>query len=175
MNQELWQRAEELFHAALERQPAERRDFIDKVCSGDAELRRQVELLVSKAERAGSFLEGRAVDDLTATLASGGSLEGRQFGPYRIVSAIGAGGMGEVYRAHDSNLGRDVAMKTLPLEFARDPDRLARFRREARTLASLNHPNIAAIYGLVRQGRLPGDGAGGRRNSARASAHRHGA
>src|SRR3979411_2693155 len=73
---------------------------------------------------------------------------GTRIGPYRIVSPLGAGGMGEVYRAHDSKLGRDVAVKTLPPEFARDPARLSRLRREARTLASLNHPNIAAIYGL---------------------------
>ena len=85
---------------------------------------------------------------MTADLTAAGPLLGRQFGPYRIVSPLGAGGMGEVYRAHDSKLGRDVALKTLPHEFARDPERLSRLRREARTLASLNHPNIAAIYGL---------------------------
>ena len=78
---------------------------------------------------------------------------GRQFGPYRIVSsARRRHGMGEVYRAHDSKLGRDVAIKTLPAEFARGLERRARFRREARTLASLNHPNIAAIYGLEESG-----------------------
>ena len=77
---------------------------------------------------------------------------GTRFGRYDILSPLGAGGMGEVYRAHDSTLGRDVALKILPPEFARDPDRLARFRREARTLASLNHPNIAAIYGLEKSG-----------------------
>jgi eukaryotic-like serine/threonine-protein kinase len=69
-------------------------------------------------------------------------------GPYEILSALGAGGMGEVYRAHDTRLGRDVAIKILPLAFLADPERVARFQREARTLASLNHPNIGSIYGL---------------------------
>src|SRR5690242_12077988 len=137
MNQEFWRRAEELFHATIERPQSERQAFLDNACGGDAELRRQVELLVSREEQAGSFLEQPAIDDATATLASSGSFAGRQFGPYRITAAIGAGGMGEVYRAHDSKLGRDVAMKTLPSEFARDPGRLARLGREARTLASL--------------------------------------
>ena len=72
---------------------------------------------------------------------------GTRFGAYEIVSAIGAGGMGEVYRAHDTNLGRDVAIKILPDVFAADSDRLSRFEREARVLASLSHPNIAAIHG----------------------------
>jgi hypothetical protein len=77
---------------------------------------------------------------------------GTKLGPYEIVSPLGAGGMGEVYRAHDSRLGRDVAIKVLPREFVVDPDRLARFRREARLLASLNHPNIATIHGLEDSG-----------------------
>jgi eukaryotic-like serine/threonine-protein kinase len=152
MNQELWRRVEEIFHAALERAPEARAAFLDGACSEDADLRRQVELLLVKQEQAGSFLEIAAVEDLTVTATA--SLLGRQFGPYRIVSPLGAGGMGEVYRAHDNKLGRDVAIKTLPAEFARDPERLARFRREARTLASLNHPNIAAIYGLETGGGL---------------------
>ena len=75
---------------------------------------------------------------------------GVRLGAYEIISAIGAGGMGEVYRAHDAKLGRDVAIKVLPASFALDPDRLARFEREARLLASLNHPHIAQIYGLER-------------------------
>src|SRR6202171_3656919 len=75
-------------------------------------------------------------------------LPGRRLGPYEILSAIGAGGMGEVYRARDSKLGRDVAIKVLPEAFAHDADRLSRFQREAKMLASLNHPNIATIHGL---------------------------
>ena len=73
---------------------------------------------------------------------------GTRLGPYEIVSAIGAGGMGEVYRARDTRLNRDVAIKVLPANVANDPDRLGRFRREAQLLASLNHPNIAHIYGV---------------------------
>src|SRR6478752_5895309 len=73
---------------------------------------------------------------------------GDKFGQYEIVAPIGAGGMGEVYRARDTKLKRDVAIKVLPEAFARDPERMARFQREAEVLASLNHPNIAAIYGV---------------------------
>ena len=73
---------------------------------------------------------------------------GSRLGAYEIVAPLGAGGMGEVYRARDTKLGRDVALKLLPDAFASDPDRLARFQREAHVLASLNHPNIAAIHGL---------------------------
>src|SRR5437016_1087705 len=73
---------------------------------------------------------------------------GTRLGPYEILAAIGAGGMGEVYRARDTKLGRDVALKILPDTFAQDPARVARFGREAQLLASLNHPHIGAIYGL---------------------------
>lgn len=144
----LWRRAEELFHAALERSPGARREFLEKACAGDAELQRTVETLLSKDGRAGSFLEVPAACDVGGATGRRGALLGRQFGPYHVLSLLGAGGMGEVYRAHDSRLDRDVAIKSLPAEFAQDPGRLARLRREARILASLNHPNIAAIYGL---------------------------
>ena len=79
-------------------------------------------------------------------------LIGARVGVYEVTAQIGAGGMGEVYRARDTRLGRDVALKILPDAFATDPDRLARFQREARTLASLNHPNIAHIHGLEESG-----------------------
>src|SRR5262245_5640446 len=82
---------------------------------------------------------------------------GTRLGPYEIIAAIGAGGMGEVYRARDSRLKRDIALKILPQALAADPDRLARFQREAEVLASLNHPNIAHIHGLEES---PSTGAG---------------
>src|ERR1035438_2010879 len=77
---------------------------------------------------------------------------GTKFGCYQIVAPLGAGGMGEVYQAHDSKLGRDVAIKVLPEAFADDPERLSRFQREAKMLAALNHPSIATIYGLEQSG-----------------------
>src|SRR5688572_22685743 len=83
--------------------------------------------------------------------------QGARVGPYEVVGKLGAGGMGEVYRARDARLDRDVAIKLLPELFAQDPERLARFEREAKTLAALNHPNIAAIYGIEED-----PGAGGR-------------
>ena len=76
---------------------------------------------------------------------------GTTLGPYTVTAKIGEGGMGEVYRARDTKLDRDVALKVLPEAFTQDPDRLARFEREAKVLASLNHPNIAAIHGLEEE------------------------
>ena len=76
---------------------------------------------------------------------------GDRIGPYQIIASIGAGGMGEVYRAKDTKLKRDVALKVLPSAFANDPERMARFQREAEVLAALNHPNIGAIYGIEQQ------------------------
>ena len=96
---------------------------------------------------------------------------GTHLGPYEILSAIGAGGMGEVYRAKDTKLNRDVAIRVLPALFANDTERLARFPREAQTLASLNHPNIAAIYGL-EEGPAPFDEAQGREAGPHVSAGR---
>jgi serine/threonine protein kinase/pimeloyl-ACP methyl ester carboxylesterase len=153
MDHERWRRVKVLFHSALEQEPEKRQAFLDHACGGNIDLRQQVERLLTREQEAGSFLETPAahgfIPDPRAV-----TLVGRQFGPYRIASQLGAGGMGEVYRAHDSKLGRDVAIKTLPAEFTCDSERVARFRREARTLASLNHPNIAAIYGLEESGDL---------------------
>src|ERR687885_2915457 len=84
------------------------------------------------------------------------TLIGSRLGAYEVLAPLGAGGMGEVYRARDTKLGRDVALKVLPASFAADPDRLARFQREAEVLATLNHPNIAQIYGLEKADVVPG-------------------
>jgi eukaryotic-like serine/threonine-protein kinase len=148
IDRDRWRRAEELFHAALARPQEDRVAFLDEASAEEADLRREVDLLLASDGRAALFLESPAFVPACAAPAGRGSLVGRLLGTYRLLSFIGAGGMGEVYRAHDGKLGRDVAIKTLPPEFSRDAGRLARFHREARTLATLNHPNIAAIYGL---------------------------
>jgi serine/threonine-protein kinase len=146
MNPQRWRQVEEIYHSALEQSPQTRAAFVADACRGDGDLLQRVQSLLAAGEQAGSFLETPALE--MASTLSGAPQLGQQFGSYQILQPLGAGGMGEVYRAHDSRLGRDVAIKTLPREFARDPERLARLRREARALASLNHPNIGAIYDL---------------------------
>ena len=162
MTDERWPRVKALFQAAVER-PAEERDaFLAAATADDAALRREVESLLAADTPDAGFLahlpvasESVLADPLAAlptAMDPGPShtvlAAGLRVGPYEIVAPLGAGGMGEVYRAHDIRLGRDVAIKTLPDQFARDRERVARLRREARTLASLNHPHVAAIYGL---------------------------
>ncbi len=147
-------RIDEICLAALDRDPAERAEFVRAACGGDAALLREVEALLAHAPTADAFL-GASLGAVAAQAMGSGtgqSLIGRTIGPYQVLAAIGAGGMGEVYRARDAKLGRDVAIKVLPAVFTADRDRLARFEREARVLASLNHPNIAAIYGLEQIG-----------------------
>jgi eukaryotic-like serine/threonine-protein kinase len=134
-----------LYHAALERPPGERPAFLDEACAGDAGVRREVESLLRFGPDSGAFLESPAVEIAAGIRAL---LPGRDFGSYRILGPLGAGGMGEVYRARDRKLGREVAIKLLPPLFTADPERRARFAREARLLATLNHPHIGAIYGL---------------------------
>ena len=134
--------------AALERPISERAAFLTDACRGDERLRQDVESLLVQASRAESFMEEPAIAWAGALVGLSGLDIGQDIGPYHIIAKLGAGGMGEVYRARDTHLGRQVAIKVLPVIFATDPDRLARFEREARILASLNHPHIAAIYGV---------------------------
>ncbi|HYN06179.1 MAG TPA: protein kinase [Vicinamibacterales bacterium] len=139
MSADRWRRVESLCHAALARPAGERDAFLAEVCGDDESLRAEVAALLAGAESAPSFLE-------TPIGASLPSLVGRQLGAYRIDASIGAGGMGEVYRAKDTRLGRDVAVKILPTAFTTDPQRRTRFEREARAVAALNHPNICTIH-----------------------------
>jgi Tol biopolymer transport system component len=140
---EHWQQVTGIFHAALASDPARREAFLADACGGDAVLRAEVEALVTAHSEAGPFGE-------TPLFVPALSLEpGSSIGSYRIEELLGAGGMGEVYRARDETLERDVAIKVLPQHFASDSERVARLLREARLLAALNHPNIAAIYGVA--------------------------
>ena len=137
----------DLYHRALARAPEERPAFLTEACKGDDGLRQEVESLLACEPATARFLERPAVEVIGSGFGRG-DVVGRQVGPYTIVAPLGAGGMGDVYRARDSKLGRDVAIKMLPPHFTADPDRRARFAREARLLATLNHPHIGAIYGL---------------------------
>ncbi len=141
----------------MERPPGERAGFVAQACADDPELRREVESLLAHEGQAGELRESPArnrvsLPNETATFAPGVLAAGAVLAEYRIAGKLGAGGMGEVYRAIDTKLQREVALKVLPAGFAHDAAWLSRFQREARVLASLNHPHIAAIYGLEESG-----------------------
>jgi len=152
MEPERWQQISRIYHAAQDRPHPERAAFVRDTCAGDASLRREVESLLAYEGAAVQFLEhppagaDRMPPDAPDAVAA--IPMGTGFGSYEVVARLGAGGMGEVYRAHDRKLGRDVAIKILPRQFATDADRRARLEREARLLATLNHPHIGGIYGL---------------------------
>ena len=150
MTPERWRRVEELYHAAYATPSGERAAFLVEACREDEALRRQVESLLNESSHDG-FLTPPIFDAVPAMVSGAPAaryMTGESIGGYRLDALLGAGGMGEVYRSHDAKLGRDVAIKILPTAFTRHPDRLARFEREARMLAALNHPNICAIYGF---------------------------
>lgn len=148
MTPERWQQIKELFEAALARDASERVAFLDRVCADDPDMRQQVEALLASHEGAPSFLEEPAVEVAAQMMAQEqAKVEiGQSIGPYMIVSHLGAGGMGEVYLAEDSRLGRRVALKLLPDYFTADQERVRRFKQEARAASALSHPNVATIY-----------------------------
>jgi serine/threonine protein kinase/Tol biopolymer transport system component len=154
MTPERWKAIEELFNAAAEMPPGDRGTFLDQACEGDPSLRQQVASLLDESFADEGFAHGPALPDPARLFPDGplATMSGRCLGGYRLQELLGKGGMGEVYRAHDHRLGRDVAIKILPGAFTDDPQRVARFDREARMLAALNHPNICAIHGVEESG-----------------------
>ena len=144
MTPERWRQVKDVLGSALEREPEERLRFVAQACGDDAELRGAVESLI----RADAHdLIPTEPTGVSAPPPPGPRLEpGARLGPYEVCSLLAAGGMGEVYRARDTRLGRDVALKTLPETLARDPARVARLEREARAASALNHPHIVTVY-----------------------------
>jgi TolB-like protein len=144
---ERWQEVKKVLAGALKRAPAERHVFLDQACI-EPDVRREVESLIAAHEQAQtSFLAQPAVQPKGLAIGS-------RLGPYEILARVGAGGMGDVYQASDTKLGRSVAIKVLPPALVEDPVRLVRFQREARMLASLNHPNIVTLHSFEETGGL---------------------
>src|SRR5262245_20959237 len=138
MKPERWKQIEQLYHAALDREPDERAAFLAETCPGDSGLRREVEELLDYDGASESFIKGNALsyearrlepEELSQTAPQ--LLPGKQIGAYKILALLGRGGMGVVYRARDERLRRDVAIKILPASFASDAERLRRFEQEA--------------------------------------------
>lgn len=157
MNPERWRQASRILEMALERNPEQRAAYLDEVCANDDELRQEVESLLLASAQAGSLLDSPAMA-MAAPLFVGDSVKtllGQSIGHYKIITALGTGGMGEVYLAQDNRLGRQVALKLLPAHLSGDSDRLRRFEQEARAASSLNHPNVCMIHevGEMEDGR----------------------
>ena len=149
MTPERWKQISLIYGGGLRRAAGERVAFLTKVCAGDTSLQRDVQALLDQPTSPRG-LEGLTPSAIARAMGddAAAGLTGRRFGVYLVHERIGVGGMGEVYRARDTRLGRDVAIKVLPPAFANDADRLARFEREARVLASLDHPHIGTIHGV---------------------------
>src|SRR5262245_31918804 len=143
-----WRVVESLFDAALQRPPAEREGYLREACANDKALYCEVESLLANTPADDPPLAWAAAAAVHLIMHPAPLQPGQRVGRYEIISFLAAGGMGEVYRARDTRLKRDVALKILPESVAADLERIARFEREAELLASLNHPYIANIYGV---------------------------
>ena len=148
MTPERYEQIGEIYHSALELDPTQRVAFLAQACAGDEELLREVESLIASNEQAGEFIHAPALEVAAELIVTDPPdlLPGKSLGPYTILELLGSGGMGEVYLAQDSRLGRRVALKLLPDHFVTNQDRLRRFQQEARAASALNHPNIITIH-----------------------------
>jgi eukaryotic-like serine/threonine-protein kinase len=148
VSSEHWQQVKELFEKALEYRGAERAQFLERACGGDVELRKEIDSLLRSYDSADSFMETPAVQSAAESLLGQEKklLPGQHLRHYEIISCIGEGGMGEVYLARDTKLGRRVALKLLPEYLRSDPERLKRFKQEARTASTLSHPNVCVVH-----------------------------
>jgi hypothetical protein len=154
VNPERWQRLKELFNEAVEQDPAHRAVFLEAACGEDKALREEVEALLAGHDEKDDFLEKPAHEVAVGLIESdpGDSLVGRRLGPYSITRKLGEGGMGVVYLAEDTRLGRPVAIKALAPRHTQDAQHRERLRREARVAATLAHPSIATVYALEEHG-----------------------
>ncbi|MFZ0278085.1 MAG: protein kinase [Candidatus Sulfotelmatobacter sp.] len=152
MSSERWERTKEILEQALRLAAEERQAHLESACGSDADLRSEVESLIASHEEAGSQFLCAAAPDVLRLAPPRILASGTKLGPYEIIELLGAGGMGEVYRARDARLDRMVAIKILPAAFSADSDRLHRFAQEARSASALNHPNIITIYELGQDG-----------------------
>jgi len=147
---DLWQQVQQLFEAALQQSPEKRQEFLEQECGSNQELRREVESLLAAHDKSGGFMAEPAVAGMAKALhrATSRFQPGDTLDSYKVLDLVGRGGMGEVYRARDTRLKRDVAIKVLPRALAGDRERLSRFEQEARSAAALNHPNIISIHDM---------------------------
>jgi len=152
MTPERWKRVEEVYHEARTRPSGERAAFVNERCAGDEELQREVQDMLRSHEQASGFIEEPAMNVAARLTPNGPSLAGKLISHYRVLSLVGSGGMGEVYLAEDTGLGRRVALKLLPEDLAKDGQRVNRLQQEARAASNLNHPNILTIHEIGQVG-----------------------
>src|SRR4051812_43015889 len=150
MTPERYQRVVELFEQVCDCAPERRKQLLARLCEGDDELRVEIEAMLTAGEQSSNFLETPPDDVAAGVVATkqSRSLIGEAVCEYQVIARLGSGGMGEVFLAQDTRLGRRAALKFLSEEFSVDPTRLSRFEQEARTVSALNHPNIVTIYGI---------------------------